>query len=116
VELLERELKAKLPNVITLVGGRSKKENKALLETVNSTPASEPLIIIATGKYVGEGFDVPRLDTLFLAMPFVWQGTLAQYAGRLHRLYDGKKEVRVYDYVDVRVSVLDRMYAKRAKG
>jgi superfamily II DNA or RNA helicase len=116
VELLESALKDKLPNVITFVGGGSKKESKILLETVSSTPADQPLVIVATGKYVGEGFDVPRLDTLFLAMPIAWEGTLAQYAGRLHRLYEDKREVRVYDYIDVRVAVFDRMYAKRVKG
>ena len=87
-----------------------------MLERVNNGPANQPIAIVATGKYVGEGFDVPRLDTLFLAMPIAWGGTLAQYAGRLHRLHDSKKEVRVYDYVDTRVAVLDRMYAKRVKG
>ena len=67
-------------------------------------------MIVATGKYIGEGFDEPRLDTLFLAMPFSWEGTLAQYVGRLHRNYDGKQDVRVYDYVDVHVPMLERMY------
>jgi superfamily II DNA or RNA helicase len=65
---------------------------------------------------VGEGFDMPRLDTLFLAMPISWKGTLQQYAGRSHRLYEGKKEVRVYDYVDVHVATLEKMYQKRLKG
>jgi len=116
VDLLENALKEKLPDIITFVGGRSKKERKILLDVVYNKPPEKPLVIIATGKYVGEGFDVPRLDTLFLAMPIVWQGTLAQYAGRLHRLYDDKREVRVYDYVDIHVPVLDRMYAKRVKG
>jgi len=116
VELLENALKEKLLDVITFVGGKSKKERQKQLDTVYNKPADKPLVIVATGKYVGEGFDVPRLDTLFLAMPIVWQGTLAQYAGRLHRLYDDKREVRVYDYVDIHVPVLDRMYAKRVKG
>ena len=79
-------------------------------------PEGEPLLIIATGKYIGEGFDEPRLDTLFLAMPFSWKGTLAQYVGRLHRNYEGKQEVRVYDYVDVHVPMLERMYQRRLKG
>ena len=116
VELLEGALKDKLPNVMTFMGGGSKKEGRELLDTVNNAPPDQPLVIIATGKYVGEGFDVPRLNTLFLATPIAWEGTLAQYAGRLHRLYDDKREVRVYDYVDVRVPVFDRMYAKRVKG
>ena len=103
---MENALKEKLPDVITFVGGKSKKECQKLLDAVYNKPADKPLVIVATGKYVGEGFDVPRLDTLFLAMPIVWQGTLAQYAGRLHRLYDDKREVRVYDYVDIHVPVL----------
>ena len=73
-------------------------------------------MVIATGKYVGEGFDCPRLDTLLLTIPVAWKGTVAQYAGRLHRSYPGKTEVRVYDYVDVHVPVLERMYQKRLKG
>ena len=62
---------------------------------------NENLIIIATGKYVGEGFDYPRLDTLFLALPIAWKGKVAQYAGRLHRNYPGKSDVQIYDYVDM---------------
>jgi superfamily II DNA or RNA helicase len=65
---------------------------------------------------IGEGFDDARLDTLFLAMPVSWKGTLVQYAGRLHRLFAGKKEVRIYDYVDKKVPMLMRMYEKRLKG
>jgi len=73
-------------------------------------------LILATGRYIGEGFDDPRFDTLFLAMPISWKGTLAQYVGRLHREHDGKREVIVYDYVDHSVPVLARMAAKREKG
>ena len=76
----------------------------------------QPLLVIATGKYVGEGFDCPRLDTLLLTVPVAWKGTVAQYAGRLHRNYPGKAEVRIYDYVDIHVPVLERMYQKRLKG
>ena len=79
-------------------------------------PQEEKLIIIATGKYVGGGFDYPRLDTLFLASPIAWKGTLAQYAGRLHREYPGKQDVMIYDYVDIHVPVLERMYHKRLSG
>ena len=71
---------------------------------------------MATGPYIGEGFDEPRLDTLFLAMPISWKGTLQQYAGRLHRLVDQKKEVRIYDYIDIHVQMLEKMYQKRLKG
>jgi superfamily II DNA or RNA helicase len=74
------------------------------------------LVIVATGKYVGEGFDYPRLDTLFLALPISWKGLVAQYAGRLHRENEGKKDVRIYDYIDIHEPVCDSMYRKRLKG
>ena len=79
-------------------------------------PEDETLVIVATGKYVGEGFDYPRLDTLFLALPIAWKGKVAQYAGRLHRNHPGKQEVQIYDYVDIHVPMLDKMYQKRLKG
>ena len=70
----------------------------------------------ATGRYIGEGFDDARLDTLFLTMPVSWRGTVVQYTGRLHRLHPGKTEVRIYDYVDARIPVLARMYQRRLTG
>jgi phosphatidylserine/phosphatidylglycerophosphate/cardiolipin synthase-like enzyme len=79
-------------------------------------PATSPLTLVATGRYIGEGFDEPRLDTLFLAMPISWKGTLQQYAGRLHRLFENKNEVQIYDYVDIHVKKLERMYNKRLNG
>lgn len=103
-------------NIITLFGTSSQKERRETLEKLQAIPDSESLIIIATGKYVGEGFDYPRLDTLFLALPIAWKGKVAQYAGRLHRNYPGKSEVQIYDYVDVHIPVLERMYQKRLKG
>jgi len=72
--------------------------------------------VVATGKYIGEGFDDPRLDTLFLTLPVSWRGTIAQYVGRLHRLYDGKRDVRVYDYADLDVPVLSRMFDRRCRA
>jgi superfamily II DNA or RNA helicase len=72
--------------------------------------------LIATGRYIGEGFDDARLDTLFLAMPISWKGTLAQYAGRLHRIHHNKTKVQVYDYIDYQVPVLQRMSEKRMSG
>src|SRR5688572_3660898 len=71
---------------------------------------------LATGRFIGEGFDDARLDTLFLAMPVSWHGTIAQYVGRLHRSFDGKREVRVYDYADLAVPMLSRMFDRRCKG
>ncbi len=79
-------------------------------------PEDEPRVILATGSYIGEGFDDARLDTLFLAMPVSWKGTLQQYVGRLHRLHDNKRVVQVYDYVDDLVPMLARMYERRLKG
>jgi superfamily II DNA or RNA helicase len=73
-------------------------------------------IIVATGSYIGEGFDDSRLDTLFLAMPISWRGTLQQYVGRLHRLHDSKTVVEVYDYVDSSIPMLARMFDKRLRG
>jgi superfamily II DNA or RNA helicase len=73
-------------------------------------------MILATGSYIGEGFDDARLDTLFRAMPISWKGTLQQYVGRLHRLHDNKGLVRVYDYVDNYVLMLARMYERRLRG
>jgi very-short-patch-repair endonuclease len=79
-------------------------------------PREEGRVILATGKYVGEGFDDPRLDTLFLTLPVSWRGTIAQYVGRLHRLCDGKRDVRVYDYADLSVPMLARMFDRRCRG
>jgi superfamily II DNA or RNA helicase len=116
VELIARELSKTIPNVIELTGGMAAKERKTRLIRLSSIPPDENIVIVATGRFVGEGFDEPRLDTLFLAMPVAWKGTVQQYAGRLHRLYQNKSEVQIYDYVDVHVGVLERMYHKRIKG
>ena len=103
-------------HVITLVGTDSTKEKRLAMERLQEISISESLVIVATGKYIGEGFDYPRLDTLFLVLPISWKGNIAQYAGRLHRDCMGKKEVRIYDYVDIRVPLCDSMYRKRLKG
>ena len=112
-ELIRNQTNA---HVITLVGTDSAKRKTQTMESLENILRDEKLIIIATGKYVGEGFDYPRLDTLFLASPIAWKGTLAQYAGRLHREYHGKQDVMIYDYVDIHVPVLERMYNKRLNG
>ena len=109
-------LQGKIQNVFLLVGSDKPKEKREKLAALQAIPASEEVVVAATGKYIGEGFDAPRLDTLLLAMPISWRGTLAQYAGRLHRNYEGKHEVRIYDYVDVHIPMLERMYHKRLKG
>lgn len=114
-EFAER-LKGFAKNVIVLKGGTGKRQRKALAEQIASIRDGEERVLIATGRYIGEGFDDARLDTLLLAMPISWRGTLQQYAGRLHRLHDNKKIVRIYDYVDVNVPMLTRMYNKKLKG
>ena len=116
VKALAESLEPHCKSVIILVGGGKEKEKREVLERLKALPQDEPFIIVATGKYVGEGFDEPRLDTLFLAAPVSWRGTLEQYVGRLHRNYEGKKEVVVYDYADVRSKVLEKMYQSRVKG
>lgn len=116
VEALAGALIPHCKHVITLVGSESAKEKRQKMEYLQDISLSEPLVIVATGKYVGEGFDYPRLDTLFLALPVSWKGLIAQYAGRLHREYPGKKEVRIYDYIDIRVPMCDVMYKRRLKG
>lgn len=115
-KLLAEILREKSRNVVLLSGKGTAKEKRETQQGLSQIPADEPLILVATGRYVGEGFDLPRLDTLFLAMPVSWKGTLAQYAGRLHRNYEGKQEVLIYDYVDIRVPMLERMYHKRLSG
>ena len=79
-------------------------------------PSNESKLLLATGRFLGEGFDDPQLDTLFLTMPISWRGTLAQYAGRLHRLFDQKLSVQIYDYVDDDFLTTKRMFEKRLKG
>lgn len=116
MELLAGKLREKIPEVITLTGGRGRKETANALAGIAATPASGQLTLVATGRYIGEGFDEPRLDTLFLAMPISWRETLQQYAGRLHRLFENKKEVQIYDYVDIHVTALEKMYRKRLAG
>jgi superfamily II DNA or RNA helicase len=103
-------------NLIVLHGGMRRKDRRAAIEQLASIPESEERLVLATGKFIGEGFDDARLDTLFLAMPVSWKGTLVQYAGRLHRKHHGKTEVRVMDYVDRDVPMLARMFEKRMRG
>ena len=116
VESLAKRLKEKVPDVFALMGGMGKKATREIFQSIADTPADRNIILVATGHFIGEGFDEPRLDTLFLAMPISWKGTLQQYAGRLHRLYKTKKEVKIYDYVDIQVKMLERMYQKRLNG
>ena len=113
---LANMLSKSVQNVVTLLGSDSAKQKREAALRLKEISDKEPLVIVATGSYVGEGFDCPRLDTLFLALPFSWKGLITQYAGRLHRERDGKKDVRIYDYVDIHVPLLESMYRKRLKG
>lgn len=113
---LAEQLTGVAKHLIVLQGGMKTKERQAAVQRLASIPASEPRLVIAIGKFIGEGFDDTRLDTLFLAMPFSWKGTLVQYVGRLHRRHEAKTEVRVIDYVDRQVPMLARMLDKRMQG
>ena len=96
--------------------GASAKRHRETLEALEAIPATEERLVLAAGRYIGEGFDDPRLDTLFLTMPVSWRGTVVQYTGRLHRSHPGKSEVRIYDYVDAYVPMLARMFQRRLAG
>ena len=98
---------------LMLEGGLGKRARTALLGQIENTPADEALVVIATGQYLGEGFDCPQLDTLFLAFPVSFKGRLVQYTGRLMRAHNGKTSVRVYDYADAKVPVLRAMHTRR---
>lgn len=110
------KLNGAVKHVVVLKGGMGKKQRRQIAEAMAAVPDAESRVILATGSYIGEGFDDARLDTLFLAMPISWKGTLQQYVGRLHRLHDNKRVVQVYDYVDNGVPMLARMYERRLKG
>jgi superfamily II DNA or RNA helicase len=103
-------------HVFVLKGGMGKKQRRLTAEAMAAVPDDESRAILATGSYIGEGFDDARLDTPCLAMPISWKGTLQQYAGRLHRLHDNKRVVQVYDYIDNGVPMLARMYERRLRG
>jgi superfamily II DNA or RNA helicase len=92
------------------------KQRRGALDQLASIPDTEERLVLSTGRFIGEGFDDARLDTLFLTMPISWKGTLVQYAGRLHRNHQGKTDVRIFDYVDVQVPMLARMFEKRIRG
>ncbi|EPU5243834.1 TOTE conflict system archaeo-eukaryotic primase domain-containing protein [Escherichia coli] len=94
----------------------SKKKRTMLISGLNALPPDSPRILLSTGRLIGEGFDHPPLDTLILAMPVSWKGTLQQYAGRLHREHTGKSDVRIIDFVDTAYPVLLRMWDKRQRG
>lgn len=116
VEFFAQKLAGFSKHVIALRGGMGRKQLKAVMDELNSIPDEDERVIVATGKYIGEGFDDSRLDTLFLTIPISWKGVLQQYAGRLHRAHDNKTEVVIYDYVDIIEPMLANMFRKRLKG
>lgn len=116
LEDLHQRLKGFVRHIVVLQGGQSAKERRKVQEQLASIPMEEERLLLATGRYIGEGFDDARLDTLFLSLPVSWKGTLVQYAGRLHRLHPDKHEVRIVDYVDGRVPMLARMFERRLRG
>jgi superfamily II DNA or RNA helicase len=116
LEILADLLRGVSRHLIVMSGGMVAKESRATAARLSRQTTPGERVIVATGRYVGEGFDDARLDTLFLTMPVSWKGTLIQYAGRLHRLHPAKREVRIYDYVDVQAPMLARMFEKRLRG
>ena len=116
LESLAAGLESRIQHVVVLQGGTGLKESRAVAERLAGIPEDEDRVLLATGRYIGEGFDDSRLDTLFLTLPVSWRGTIAQYVGRLHRLHDGKTEVNVHDYADLNVPMLARMFDRRCAG
>ncbi len=116
LDSLASQLAGRIRHVIVLRGGMGRKQREAIAAELAAVSTESGRVIVATGRYIGEGFDDARLDTLFLTLPVSWHGTIAQYAGRLHRLCDGKREVRVYDYADLNVPMLARMFDRRCRG
>jgi superfamily II DNA or RNA helicase len=116
LDSLASRLAPEVRNLFILRGGTTRKELEAVRFQMGAVSAGKERVILATGRYIGEGFDDGRLDTLFLTLPVSWHGTIAQYVGRLHQLYEGKREVRVYDYADLNVQMLSRMFDRRCRG
>jgi superfamily II DNA or RNA helicase/very-short-patch-repair endonuclease len=116
LDSLTARLSASIRHLVVLRGGVRRKEAQAIIARLAAIPENEDRALLATGRYIGEGFDDARLDTLFLTLPVSWRGTIAQYVGRLHRLHDRKREVRVFDYADLNVPMLSRMFDRRCRG
>jgi superfamily II DNA or RNA helicase len=114
-ETLYSQLKDSADHVFLLLGGKSQKARAELREKMAAVPGRDSLLVVATGQYIGEGFNFPRLDTMLLAMPISFEGNVEQYAGRLNRDYDGKKDVIIYDYIDQHIPTLERMYHRRLR-
>jgi superfamily II DNA or RNA helicase len=116
LDAISAALDGRIPRLFVLHGRMSRKQRAALIEQLDALPSEAPRVLLATGRLVGEGFDHPPLDTLVLAMPVSWKGTLQQYAGRLHREHANKTDVRIIDFVDTGHPALLRMWDKRRRG
>lgn len=116
LRLLQEKLEGKVKNILVYHGGISLKKLNALRTQLEAVPENEERIVLAIGQCLGQGFDDSRLDTLFLALPISFHGTLEQYAGRLHRAHHGKSVVKIYDYVDANIEKMYRMFRTRQKG
>jgi superfamily II DNA or RNA helicase len=116
IDAIKAELDGLVPAPFLLHGRMSRKQRAALVAELDALPRDVPRVLLSTGKLVGEGFDHPPLDTLVLAMPVSWKGTLQQYAGRLHREHASKTDVRIIDFVDTGHPALLRMWDKRQRG
>ncbi len=116
VNAIAKALGELVPAPFVLHGRMSKKQRATVIEQLSKLPGEAPRVLVATGKLVGEGFDHPALDTMVLAMPISWRGTLQQYAGRLHREHTTKTDVRIIDFVDAGHPALLRMWDKRQRG
>jgi len=115
LEWLADRLRPAVRNLVVFTGGATPKARRDLIERLDQIPGDEERLVLATGRYIGEGFDDARLDTLFLALPISWKGTVVQYAGRLHRIHPTKTQVYIVDYVDRAVPMLARMHEKRLR-
>ena len=113
LDALVKLLEPSVARLVVLHGGMGVRARRHADEVL---AGGEQRVVLATGRYIGEGFDDPRLDTLVLAMPIAWKGTLTRYAGRLHRHHDAKHEIRILDYLDHEIPVLRRMFAKRRRA
>ena len=116
LERLAELLQPEVDHLLIFRGGMGKKAFAELSTRLDRIPENQERVLLAPGRYIGEGFDDARLDTLFLTLPVSWRGIIAQYVGRLHRLHHNKKEVRVYDYADLDVPMLAKMFDKRCRG
>lgn len=116
LDVLAEHLRTRVEHLYILRGGMGRRQLATVQEQLAAVPEGTPRVLLATGRFIGEGFDDARLDTLFLTLPVSWRGTIAQYVGRLHRLHHGKREVRVYDYADLNVPMLARMFDRRCRG